>query len=120
MEDAPGLGGGRRSRADLGVLEGVWSGISEDGLGAPRGFDFVSKHFAGRSVEEQARIRALLRGHPDLSDAVRRDAERRLAHYEITADSVSLPVAVDLVARARAEAAKLVRTGAVTVVSGEP
>lgn len=65
--------------ADLRVFEGVWSGISEEGLGAPRGAEFVAKHFGERSDEAQARIRSLLRANADLSGAFRRDAEQRLA-----------------------------------------
>lgn len=97
--------------SDLAVYEGVWSGVSTDGLGAPRNAEFVGKHFAERSEEEQDRIRWLLRDQHGLSDALRSDAEKRLEERGVMANAVSLPVVVDTLARARAEATRRVRTG---------
>lgn len=102
---------------DLAIYESVWSGISADGLGAPRNAEFVGKHFSERSEEEQDRIRWLLRDQHGLSDALRSDAEARLEECGLTADAVSLPVVVDTLARARAEAARRVRTGELATVS---
>lgn len=103
--------------SDLAIYEGVWSGISTDGLGAPRNAEFVGKHFAERSEEDQDRICWLLRDQHALSDALRSDAQKRLEEFGVTANAVSLPVVVDTLARARAEAARRVRVGELMSVS---
>ena len=43
---------------DLTVFEKLWTGIAEEGLGVPRDWDFVEKHFADFDEEMQSNIRS--------------------------------------------------------------
>lgn len=88
---------------DLAVFEKLWTGIAEQGLGVPRDWDFVEKHFADFDEEMQSNIRSLLRDHPHLPESLALAAQRRLDEIGAPANGVTMPVAVDIVARARAQ-----------------
>jgi len=94
---------------DLAVFEKLWAGIAEEGLGVPRDWDFVEKHFADFDEEMQANIRSLLRDHPSLPESLALAAQQRLEEIGAPLNGVTLPVAVDILARARADAARRVR-----------
>ncbi len=94
---------------DLTVFEKLWTGIAEEGLGVPRDWDFVEKHFAEFDEEMQSNIRSLLRDHPNLPESLALAAQRRLDEIGAPANGVTIPVAVDFIARARAEAARRVK-----------
>ncbi len=94
---------------DLAVFEKLWTAIAEEGLGVPRDWDFVEKHFADFDEEMQSNIRSLLRDHPRLPESLALAAQRRLDEIGAPANGVTIPVAVDFIARARAEAARRVK-----------
>ncbi len=94
---------------DLAIFQALWEGIADQGLGVPRDWNFVEKHFAQFDTEMQSNIRALLRNHNDLPESLRLSAQQRLAQAGATSNAVSIPVAVDVIAKARAEASRRVR-----------
>ncbi len=94
---------------DLAVFQCLWQGVATDGLGVPRDWSFVERHFARFSEPMKVRIRGLLRDHPDLSDTVREAAIARLNDQGLEANAFNTPVAADLVLQARAAAAEAVR-----------
>lgn len=96
---------------DLAVFESLWAGIAADGLGVPRDWAFVERHFAHFDNNMKARIRSLLRDHPDMSEGVRKAAMQRLDEQGLIANAFNTPVASDLVLQARAAAARAVREG---------
>ena len=48
---------------DLEMFQALWKGIADEGLGVPRDWDFVEKHFAEFDHDMQCRVRDLLREH---------------------------------------------------------
>ena len=94
---------------DLAMFQSLWKGIADEGLGVPRDWDFVEKHFAEFDHEMQCRVRDLLRDHRDLPESLRLTAQARLEQAGAPSNAVSIPVAVDVIARARAEAARRVK-----------
>ncbi|SFP07651.1 tyrosine-type recombinase/integrase [Qipengyuania nanhaisediminis] len=94
---------------DLGVFQALWKGIADEGVGVPRDWDFVEKHFAEFDHDMQCRVRDLLRDHRDLPESLRLTAQARLEQAGAPSNAVSIPVAVDVIARARAEAARRVK-----------
>ncbi len=94
---------------DLAVFESLWAGIAADGLGVPRDWEFIERHFARFDDDMKARIHSLLRDHPDLPDTVRKAAMQRLEDQGLIANAFNIPVASDLVLQARAAAARAVR-----------
>lgn len=96
---------------DLAVFQCLWQGMATDGLGVPRDWSFVERHFARFPEPMKVRIRSLLRDHPGLSDTVREAAIARLNEQGLEANAFNTPVAADLVVQARAAAAKAVRKG---------
>ena len=97
---------------DLAVFQALWKGIADQGLGVPRDWDFVERHFAEFDHDTQCRVRDLLREHRDLPESLRLTAQARLEQVGATANAISIPVAVDVIARARAEAARRVKENA--------
>ncbi|NIJ61135.1 site-specific integrase [Qipengyuania flava] len=95
--------------ADLAMFQALWKGIADEGLGVPRDWDFVEKHFAEFDDEMQCRVRDLLREHRDLPESLRLTAQARLEQAGAPSNSISIPVAIDAIARARAEAARRVK-----------
>lgn len=96
---------------DFAVYQCLWQGIASDGLGVPRDWSFVERHFARFSEPMKVRIRGLLRDHADLPDTVREAAMARLNDQGLVANAFNTPVAADLVLQARAAAAQAVREG---------
>lgn len=96
---------------DLAVFQCLWQGIATDGLGVPRDWSFVERHFARFPEPMKVRICGLLRDHPDLSETVREAAITRLHEQGLEATAFNTPVAADLVLQARAAAAEAVRKG---------
>ena len=94
---------------DLAMFQSLWKGIADEGLGVPRDWDFVEKHFAEFDHEMQCRVRDLLRDHRDLPESLRLTAQARLEQAGAASNAVSIPVAVDVIARARAEAVRRVK-----------
>lgn len=94
---------------DLAMFESLWKGIADEGLGVPRDWDFVEKHFSEFDHDMQCRVRDLLRDHQDLPESLRLTAQARLEQAGAPSNAVSIPVAVDVIARARAEAARRVK-----------
>lgn len=94
---------------DLAMFQALWKGIADEGIGVPRDWDFVEKHFANFDHEMQCRVRDLLRQHRDLPGSLRQAAQERLEQAGAASNVVSIPVAVDVIARARAEAARRVK-----------
>jgi hypothetical protein len=80
--------------------------MATDGLGVPRDWSFVERHFARFPEPMKVRIRGLLRDHPGLSDTVREAAIARLNEQGLEANAFNTPVAADLVVQARAAAAQ--------------
>ena len=97
---------------DLAMFQALWKGIADEGIGVPRDWDFVEKHFANFDHEMQCRVRDLLRQHRDLPGSLRLAAQERLEQAGAASNAVSIPVAVDVIARARAEAARRVKENA--------
>lgn len=97
---------------DLAMFQALWKGIADDGLGVPRDWDFVEKHFAEFDHDMQCRVRDLLRDHKDLPESLRLAAQARLEDAGAPSNAVSIPVAVDIIARARAEASRRVKENA--------
>ena len=97
---------------DLAMFEALWKGIADEGIGVPRDWAFVEKHFAKFDHEMQCRIRSLLRDQKDLPEHLRVAAQRRLEQAGLESNGLNIPVAVDVIARARAEAARRVRENA--------
>ncbi len=95
--------------ADLAMFQALWKGIADEGLGVPRDWDFVEKHFAEFDDEMQCRVRDLLREHRDLPESLRLTAQARLEQAGAPSNSISIPVAIDAIARARAEATRRVK-----------
>ena len=56
---------------DLAMFESLWKGIADEGLGVPRDWDFVEKHFSEFDHDMQCRVRDLLRDHQDLPESLR-------------------------------------------------
>ncbi|WP_086739556.1 site-specific integrase [Erythrobacter colymbi] len=96
---------------DLAVFQCLWQGIANDGLGVPRDWSFVERHFPWFPEPMKVRIRGLLRDHPGLSDTVREAAIARLNAQGLEANAFNTSVAADLVVQARAAAAEAVRKG---------
>ena len=96
---------------DLAVFQCLWQGIATDGLGVPRDWSFVERHFAKFDSEMKTRIRSLLRDHPELPGAVREAAMARLSDQGLEANAFNTPIAADLVLQARVAAAQVVRNG---------
>jgi len=94
---------------DLAIFEKLWAGIAADGLGVPRNWEFIERHFAHFDDEMRARIHFLLRNHPDLPDTVRKAAMQRLEEQGLVANAFNIPLASELVLKARATAARAVR-----------
>jgi hypothetical protein len=94
---------------DLAMFEKLWAGIAADGLGVPRNREFIERHFARFDEEMRARIHFLLRDHPDLPDTVRKAAMQRLEEQGLVANAFNIPLASELVLKARAAAAQAVR-----------
>lgn len=97
---------------DLAMFQSLWKGIADEGLGVPRDWDFVEKHFPEFDRDMQCRARDLLREHRDLPESLRLTAQARLEQAGAAANAVSIPVAVDVIARARAKAARRVKENA--------
>ncbi len=94
---------------DLAVFQSLWEGIANEGLGVPRDWEFVERNFAQFNEEMQGNIRDLLRNQKTLPESLRLAAQARLEMAGVNSNAVSIPVAVDVIARARAEAARMVR-----------
>lgn len=94
---------------DLAMFQALWQGIADEGLGVPRDWDFVEKHFAEFDHDMQCRVRDLLREHRDLPESLRLTAQARLEQAGVPCNAISIPVAIDVIARARAEAARRVK-----------
>jgi len=94
---------------DLAMFQALWKGIADEGLGVPRDWDFVEKHFAEFDDEMQCRVRDLLRDHRDLPESLRLTAQARLEQAGVPSNAISMPVAIDTIARARADAARRVK-----------
>ncbi|MBO9505146.1 site-specific integrase [Qipengyuania flava] len=94
---------------DLAVFEKFWNAIADEGLGVPRDWCFVEKHFAEFDHDMQCRVRDLLRDQRDFPESLRLAAQARLNDADATSNPISIPVAVDVIARARAEAARRVK-----------
>jgi integrase len=75
----------------------------------PRNWEFIERHFARFDDEMRARIHFLLRDHPDLPDTVRKAAMQRLEEQGLVANAFNIPLASELVLKARAAAAQAVR-----------
>ncbi|MGB7419646.1 MAG: hypothetical protein WA918_10755, partial [Erythrobacter sp.] len=94
---------------DLAVFQSLWEGIAIEGLGVPRDWDFVERNFAQFDQEMQGNIRDLLRNQKNLPESLRLAAQARLEMAGANSNAMSIPVAIDIIARARAEAARMVR-----------
>ncbi len=94
---------------DLAIFQKLWEAIADQGLGVPRYWNFVERHFSSFDHDMQCNIRELLRANDNLPESLRLAAQDRLKQVGATGNAVSIPVAVDIIARARAEAARRVK-----------
>lgn len=97
------------SNEDLAVFQCLWEGLATDGIGVPRDWSFIERHFAQFDQPMKVRIKGLLRDHPDLPDTIRQAAIQRLETLGLEPNAFNVPVAADLIVSARAAAAKSVR-----------
>ena len=96
-------------KTDLSIFETLWTAIADQGLGVPRDWSFVEQHFEAFDEEIRDNIRSLLRHCRDIPESLRRSAYERLEAIGVGGNSVNIPVSVNIIARARAEAARQVR-----------
>jgi len=81
---------------DIAVFQCLWNGIATDGLGVPRDWSFVERHFTRFDNEMKTRISSLLRDHPELPETVREAAMARLNDQGLEANAFNTPLAADL------------------------
>lgn len=94
---------------DLSFFVNLWQGVADDGLGGIRDWDFVERHFADYDLDLKLAARDLIRRTTTFSESMKQEAACRLKELGVPISSVSVPVAVSVIARARTTAATRVR-----------
>ena len=94
---------------DLGIFQALWKGLTDEGIGASLDWDFVEKYFSEFDYDTRCRVRNLLREHRDLPEALRLTAKERLQQVGVPSNGLNMPLAVDVIVRARSEAARRVK-----------
>ena len=83
---------------DLAVFETLWTAIADRGLGVPRDWRFVEKHFAEFNDAMQSNFRSLLRHCSDLPESLRQSAQAQLEAIGLSGNPFNIPVTIDRIA----------------------